>query len=164
MLSYGSHLRPQGVARYLAELRQVHSVFRAHNLVHYTHELDMDLVALQSQMDPELPPLIQEPYVSQYALYLETLPRHTVMSHWFGLVLPAMITPDLGALVNGPQVPSEWLVQSTYFNMEDDLWNRSRYIRHLEDLTPLQRSEFVEEFAEVSVRAYCLISLLILSV
>ena len=161
MLSYSSHVHPQGVARYFAELRHIHTVFRAKNLLHYTHELETDLVSLQLQMEPEMPPLVQEPYVSQYAMYLETLTMHRLMAHWFALVMPAMLTPDLGAIVNGPLIPSDWLQSSAYFRIQDDLWNRTRYINRLGEWTPFQRAEFVEEFAEVSIRMYCLMSLLV---
>ena len=161
MLSYGPQLRVERVARYMAELRHIHSVFRAKHLVHYTTELETDLVSLQLHMSPEMPPLVEDPYISQYALYLESLPTHKLLSHWYALVLPLMITPQPGCVVTGPEIPASWVESSAYFAAEDDLWNRTRYTNQLADLTPLQRSEFVEEFAEVSIRLYCLIGLLL---
>jgi len=158
MLSYGPRVNPQGVARYLTELHHIHSVFRDRDMVHYTHELETDLVTLQLQMDPELPPLVQQPYISQYAMYLESLPQHTLLSHWFGLVMPAMLIPDAGCLINGPHIPSKWVSSSAYFHVDDDLYHRTRYMDEVTTMTPLQRAEFVEEFAEVSVRVYCLVS------
>ena len=161
MLSYGPHVRVHRVARYMAELRHIHTVFHSKNLLHYTSELETDLVSLQLHTDPELPPLVPDPYVSQYALYLDTLPVHKVLAHWFACVMPLMITPDPGCVVNSPEVPRTWLESSAYFGVEDDLWTRTRYIQQLDEMTPLQRAEFIEEFAEVSIRLYCLVSLLL---
>ena len=161
MLSYGPHVRVERVARYMTELRHIHAVFHSKNLLHYTPGLETDLVSLQLLQTPEMPPLVADPYVSQYAMYLDTLPLHKVLPHWFACVMPLMIMPDPGCVVNSPDVPTTWLESSAYFSVEDDLWTRTRYIQQLDEMTPLQRAEFIEEFAEVSIRTYCLMSVLL---
>jgi hypothetical protein len=106
--------------------------------------LETDLVSLEAYTCSDLPPLIADPYISKYALYLETLPRHTLLSHWFGLVYPYIQIPDQGCLVDS-LVPDAWLKTNLYFNIEDDLWLRKGLEDEIAAWRSLERYEFFAE-------------------
>jgi|SRR6056300_1078876 len=146
------------VATFLAEHRHIHSVFRSRHLPHYTNELEADLVSLQTiQPTADLPPLISEPYISEYALYLQSLSRHVLLAHWFALVYPYIQIPHQGCLVEG-LVPDTWLQTSAYFHVEDDLWVRKMYEDEVTGWRSLERYEFFAESPEVYVRLQKLFS------
>jgi len=121
--------------------------------------LEADLISLEACTCSDLPPLITDPYISKYALYLETLPRHTLLSHWFGLVYPYIQIPDQGCLVDS-LVPDAWLTTSLYFNIEDDLWLRKGLEDEIAAWRSLERYEFFAESAEVYIRVQSLFSLI----
>lgn len=150
----------RGVATYMAELRHIHHVFASHHLPHYYMELDTDLrsLELQSQISMDIPPLIQDPYISEYALYIDTLPRHTMLSHWFGLVYPYMQIPDQKILLMHADLPPGWIEASMYFNISDELLIRKQFEDQVVAWRPMERFQFFEESAEVYLRMFGLFS------
>lgn len=148
------------VARFLAEHRHIHQVFRSRQLPNQYASLDADLASLESAVYSEMPPLISEPYVSEYALYLESLPRHILLAHWFGLVYPYIQIPDQTCLVRG-SVPDSWLETSAYFHSPDDLWARKTFEDEVTAWRPLERFEFFAESAEVYIRVFLLFRILL---
>jgi len=153
-------MQTQRVARFLAEHRHIHRVFRSHHLPNFYRSLDADLVSLETSVQSDLPPLIHEPYISTYGLYLESLPRHVVLAHWFGVVYPYMQIPDQTCLVRGC-VPDTWLESSSYFHTPDDLWVRKTFEDEVMSWRPLERFEFLAESAEVYIRVYLLFRILL---
>lgn len=149
----------QRVAVFLAEHRHIHRVFRSHHLPHHVESLEADLVSLENHLRTDLPPLIAEPYISQYGMYLETLPRHTLLAHWFLLVYPYMQIPDQTWLVRGT-VPEAWLETSAYFNSPDDLWARKQLEDEVKAWRPLEQYQFLAESAEAYLRFHLLARLL----
>lgn len=157
MLSYGSRVTQKGICLFLAEHREIHRVFVDHNLPNAHLDLMKDVASLET-LHVELPPLVPEPYVSEYALYLETLPFHKILAHWFVMYYVHRMIPDASILIESPALPPEW--KSDYFELSDNLLERRLYEDAVRSFMPLELAEFTEEMAEVYIRLACIISLL----
>lgn len=159
-----THLRQ--TAMFLAEHRHIHQVFQKHYLPNYYEQLDTDIKTIDmyhldaAGLSMELPPLVPDPYISPYALYIDSLPRHVMLAHWFGLVYPYIQIPDQKILVAHTGVSPVWLAQSQYFNIEDDLLIRKTFEDEVDLWRPVERYQFFAESPEVYIRLFKLFSLL----
>lgn len=159
LLSYAHQVTLRGVGLYLAEHRALHRVFQEYNLPNAHHLLDEDLVALEIAVGtPDMPPLVPEPYISEYAVYVSTLPFHRMLAHWFVMSYVHMMIPDAGSLIRSSVLPDGW--SSGYLSRDDDLLVRRSHEDSLRSFMPLESSEFTEELAEVYIRLLCIVSLL----
>lgn len=151
------------VAQYMAELRHIHHVFRSHGLPNYYSHLDTDVRLLEISHIGMDTPLIQDPYISKYALYIDSLPRHTMLAHWFGLVYPYMQIPDQTILLShATDLSPQWIESSAYFHVQDDLMIRKTFEDEVMGWRPMERYQFFEESAEVYIRLYALFSVLLM--
>lgn len=158
MLSYGSRVTQKGVCLFLAEHREIHRVFVNHNLPNAYLKLMKDVTSYEVLQNPELPPLIPEPYISEYALYLESLPFHKILAHWYVMYYIHRMIPDASILIESDVLPNGW--RSEYLDTPDDLLERRLYEDAVRAFMPLEVAEFTEEMAEVYIRLACIVALL----
>lgn len=109
-----------GFARYLAEQREIHAAlhrFPVHTRVNLSGAADLDLLVYEDGL-----PLVDEPYVSEYAEHLNGLPVHLLGCHWFNAVFAHLSGGGLAiAKAASPVLPSRFLETSELYNPREDV-------------------------------------------
>lgn len=162
-------------ARYLAEQRAVHAALRRCPVrlppaVDFVEALDTDIWFLELEAwHADMPWLLQDPYVSEYAAFLADLPTPRLACHFYNAVFAHLVGGNrrvAEAALDGVLPPS-WLDASEFYRLPmrvsvDDLQDlRDRLEAEARRWTRADRRACVKETTEAFARASRLNALLI---
>lgn len=162
-------------ARYLAEQRAVHAAMRTFPVrlaVDFVEALETDLWFLELEVwHADMPWLLQDPYVSEYATFLKDLPVPRLACHFYNLVFAHLVGGNhrvAEAALEGV-LPTSWLDASEFYRLParvsaeelDDL--RDRLETETRRWTRADRRACANETADAFARASRLNALLLTS-
>lgn len=163
-------------ARYLAEQRAVHAALRTFPVrlppaVDFVEALDTDLWFLELETwHADMPWLLQDPYVSEYATFLADLPIPRLACHFYNVVFAHLVGGNrrvAEAALDGVLPVPEWLDASEFYRLParvsaEDLEDlRDRLEAEARRWTRADRRACADETADAFARASRLNALLI---
>lgn len=104
----------------MAEQREIHRVLRREfpirTKVNYVDALDTDLWYLElDAWIADLPCIVSEPYTSEYAKYIESLPVHVMGCHWYNIVFAHLAGGNRAVMEAASSVlPENWTSTSEF--------------------------------------------------
>jgi hypothetical protein len=156
------HARFTGFCKYVAEQRELHGVLRARfpvrTVTNFQEALDTDLFFLELEAwHADLPMLTPQPYVSEYAAFLETLPKERLGCHWYNLVFAHLVGGNRAIAASAaPVLPKGWLDSSEFFTRvkdDDVLTLRDAFETEAQSWSPEQREVCLAETEDAFRRA-----------
>lgn len=146
-----------GFSKYMAETREVHRVlhreFPIRPRENFVEALDTDLWFLELEAwNADLPMFVQEPYSSNYAKYLDELPKHKLGCHWYNLLFAHLVGGNRVLAETASSVlPKGWIASSEFFQIpgkttkEETFALQSAFEKEALTWTKLERQECLDE-------------------
>lgn len=134
-----------GFAKYLAEQREIHTAlqrFPVRTTTNLAGAADIDLLMYEDGLS-----LVEEPYVSKYAVYLHKLPLHVLGCHWFNAVFALLAGGGLiVAKQASPVLPPKFLETSMLYTAREDVADlKEQFEREAQSWTTAQRVACLRE-------------------